>query len=656
MIVLSDWASGPNERRLEERVRRLSDLLDDMHEGATIVGRDNRIEYLNRAAAVLLHDVTGVPTDQLLGKSGAELGIPDERDFAKNRARFEALARRRASAEEQVFGRWHRTRYRAISSDGGDLEAISFVHADIHEHRMAELRLELVSRLSAIVGSVDYEDVATALASLPIPDFADWCAVNLVEDGRILRTALSQSDPDRAALRDAYLRALPEWTENPLWTHLKLTSGFQLLTDVSDELLRKLTVNATQYNFLKEVGVQSLMVQPVVARGQIVAIFNLMYTAESGRRYGRGDPELAGEMALHAAHIIENARLLRDLRAIEARFRMTIEAAKTAVFEQDTSLRYRWYYYPLMPSGVSGRTDEEILAPDDAAALTTIKRRALEGCEQVTGEVALMIAGERRSYRVAVEAVRDHAGRTTGIIGAGTDITEEKRALQQLADALEFRDRMIGVLGHDLRNPLNATHLAAERLLRHGLPPEEMTQTVAVIKRANERMSKVIGTLLDFAHMRSEAELTVTRAPTDLGELVREIASEFAITFPDRTVPIDVQGDPKGQWDWARVSQAISNLVSNALTHGDPRGPVRVTVDGSGAAVVVIKVENDGPPIPSEVQPVLFEPFSRGRTSHGLGLGLFVARRVAVAHGGSIDVESSAETGTVFTMVLPRAA
>jgi signal transduction histidine kinase len=96
--------------------------------------------------------------------------------------------------------------------------------------------------------------------------------------------------------------------------------------------------------------------------------------------------------------------------------------------------------------------------------------------------------------------------------------------------------------------------------------------------------------------------------------------------------------------------------VANALEHGEPRSPVSLSVDGSGEAVVV-KVRNDGPPIPSELRPRLFEAFSRGDTSpHGLGLGLFIVKQIAVAHEGTIDVESSAERGTVFTLVLPRAA
>jgi signal transduction histidine kinase len=653
MMALSDWASAANELRLEERVRRLSDLLDDMHDGAAIIGRDNRIEYLNRSAAAFLHQLSGVPMDQLLGKSGAELGLPKEIDFAGRAATIEALARRRASREEQLLGRWQKTRYRAISSDAGDLEAIAFVHSDIHEHKLAELRLELLSRLSAIIGSVDYEDVATALASIPIPDMADWCAVNLVEDGRILGTSVSQCDPGKAALRDAFMRAASEWTENPLWTTLKLTSGFQLLTDVSDELLRKLTVNTKQYAFMKEVGVQSVMVQPVVSRGQIVAIFNLLYTAESGRRYGRGDPELAEELALHAAHIIENARLLRDLRASEARFRIALTGAKTVVFEQDAALRYRWFFNPLAPVNLSGRADDEVFSPDDAAVLTALKRPILAGAGTRTQEVGLTLGGERRIYRESLEGMHDHAGRTVGVIGSAIDITDEKRMQQQLREAVGFRERIMGVLGHDLRNPLNAAKMAATTLLQQDMT-EAMRGRVDVINRATDRMTEMIETLLDVTRVRSGGGVPIERVPTDLGALAREVTSELAAVHQDRALYIDERGDVRGQWDPARLRQAISNLVANAAEHGDPHRPVRISVDGSGEAVVVT-VRNEGPPIPPELRPVLFEAFSRGDSSPGgLGLGLFIVREIAVAHGGTIDAESSAETGTVFTLVLPR--
>jgi hypothetical protein len=312
-------------------------------------------------------------------ESGRELGLPEEIDVSSQPGKIQALARQRASREEQFLGRWYRTRYRAISSADGNVEAIAFVRSDIHEHKLAGLRLELLSRLSAMVGNVDYEDVTNALASIPVPEFADWCTVNLIDEGRIVRTSVSHCVPNKATLRDAVMGAAPKWNENPLWTRMKLTRGFQLLADVSDDLLRKLTLDAEQYGFMKQMGLQSILVQPVVSRGQIVAIVNLMYTTQSGRRYGLGDPELAAEMALHAAHIIENARLLRDLRATEARFRVSLAGAKTAVFEQDSSLRYRWLYYGPLRLSLVGRTDEEIFPADEAVLLTALKRRRAWG-------------------------------------------------------------------------------------------------------------------------------------------------------------------------------------------------------------------------------------------------------------------------------------
>jgi signal transduction histidine kinase len=197
--------------------------------------------------------------------------------------------------------------------------------------------------------------------------------------------------------------------------------------------------------------------------------------------------------------------------------------------------------------------------------------------------------------------------------------------------------------------------MAAGSLLRQDLP-EAAREKVDVIDRAANRMREMIETLLDLTRARGKGGLPVRRVPCDVGVIAREVASELAAASPNRTLQVEVQGALGGRWDPARVGQAISNLLGNALEHGDPRTPVLLSVAGSDEAVVV-KVRNDGPPIPPELRPVLFEAFSRGeKSSHGLGLGLFMVKQIAAAHGGTIDVKSDAETGTVFTLVLPRAS
>jgi PAS domain S-box-containing protein len=655
MATVCDWASAADRCRLREGYDRLSDLLDDMDEGTLIVSANGRIDYVNRRLAHQVFELTGVPRGQLVGKTFAELGMGPE-SLCRKPDEYIPLARRRASYEQVLRGRWYETKFRAIYAPSGEV-AVAFVSRDIHQRKLAQIRLELLAKLSAMVGCVDYDHVAEALAGLPIPELADWCIVNLVEDERIVRTFVAQSDPAKSALRDALVRAVPDWSRNPLWTEMRLTSGFQLLTDVSDELLRKFALNEQQYRVLLMTGVRSLMVQPVVARDRIAALITFMYTTESGRRYGQDDPALAGELALYAAQIIENARLMRDLRATEARFCVSLAGAKTLVYEQDAALRYRWGYSPIVPVNVVGKTHEDLFSAEDAALLTALKRRVLESGEGVCEELVVHLGGERHNLRQAIEPIRDQEGKVVGVIGSATDISAEKQTQEQLSQALGFRDRMIGVLGHELRNPLAAIKMAAAVMARVPDLPEELRKGTQIIEKATGRMNEMIETLLDFARVESLGKLPVSLAPTDVGAKAREVVEEARAAWPDRTIELATGGDLHGQWDPARLQQALSNLIVNALQHGEPRKPVRVSADGVGTAVL-LRVRNEGTPIPSDLMPALFEPFARGPSDtspQGLGLGLFIVKQIAIAHGGTVDVESNPEVGTLFTLLLPRA-
>jgi signal transduction histidine kinase len=169
-------------------------------------------------------------------------------------------------------------------------------------------------------------------------------------------------------------------------------------------------------------------------------------------------------------------------------------------------------------------------------------------------------------------------------------------------------------------------------------------------------MEEMINTLLDFARARSGTAIPLSPAPTDLGEIVRETVEELRSAWPRREVEVVVHGDARGEWDGPRIAQVTSNLVANALIHGAVETPVQVMVSDEGAWVDV-SVHNAGPPIPPELMPVLFEPFRRGAEearAGGLGLGLYIAHQIVAAHGGSIEVRSTASEGTRFTLHLPR--
>jgi signal transduction histidine kinase len=563
------------------------------------------------------------------------------------------LALARETFEMKVSGRTKQGQFNAIYGPSGKVAAISLIVRDVHGRKLAQTRLELLTKMANLDSMLDHDEVAEALARIPIPEFADWCAVNFVEDGRIKRSYVAHRDPAQSPLRDAIMRLVP--ARHPLWQEL-LTSGLQLLTEVSDDLLRRLASSEEQYRLFGQMGIRSLLVVPMVVRGKIIGIMNLVYTRQSGRRYGRDDPPLAEELALRTAQVFEGSRLMKDLKASEARFRIALACARTVVYEQDTSLRYVWYYNPLMPGDLVGKTHEESFPAPEAARLTAAKRQVLEHGEPVDDEMDLTF-GDVTHFRESIEPRRNQYGRITGVIGAATDITEQHRMRRELEEDVRFREQMMGILGHDLRNPLNTVIIAADSVLRaQELSARTHNQTER-LRRAAGRMLEMIDTLLDFTRVRFVGNVPISRAPADLAEISAAVIDEAHVTRPDRAIELAVHGDPHGEWDPARLSQTISNLVANAITYGRSETPVQVSIEAEGRDVDV-KVHNEGQPIPADQLPELFEPFHRGhgedRSPGGLGLGLYIAQQIARAHEGSISVASTEKEGTTFTLHMPR--
>jgi signal transduction histidine kinase len=239
-------------------------------------------------------------------------------------------------------------------------------------------------------------------------------------------------------------------------------------------------------------------------------------------------------------------------------------------------------------------------------------------------------------------------------------LTESIRSYTQTVD--RTRLMFLAILGHDLRNPLNSVSLSAGVLASEDGLDADARGTVAGISAAVTAMDGMVADLLDFAASGLGATMPLTAAPTDLGALCREVVAEAAAAHPTRALRLDASGDLTGEWDGARLRQVVSNLLGNAVQHGS--GPVQVTagVDpAAGSDGVVLVVRNGGPPIPPDDLATIFDPLVRGtsadprrRRPGSIGLGLYIAREVAAAHGGTIEVTSTAEAGTAFTVRLPR--
>ena len=256
---------------------------------------------------------------------------------------------------------------------------------------------------------------------------------------------------------------------------------------------------------------------------------------------------------------------------------------------------------------------------------------------------------------------------------AATDLTDMIRfneAIDQLIaesvaqysdDVSETKDRFLAILGHDLRNPLGAILMSASYMLDIGGMNEANSGMLTQIVRSTRRMNAMVGDLLDFTRSRLGGDgMPIARAETDATRVLREIVTEVRTRYPHATITLDAEGMLLGMWDSARLTQALTNLVSNAVQHGANDTTITVRARGSRDDVTV-DVHNTGEAIAEASLKEMFKVASRlapkqDRSDGHLGLGLFIVERIVAAHGGTIEVKSTDTGGTTFTVTLPRVA
>ena len=229
-------------------------------------------------------------------------------------------------------------------------------------------------------------------------------------------------------------------------------------------------------------------------------------------------------------------------------------------------------------------------------------------------------------------------------------------AVDELRRGLRLNEMFIGILGHDLRNPLNAIVTAAQLALMRSTG-EKLQKPLSRILTSSGRMTRMIDQLLDFTRVRVGGRIPIAPRPLDVLPLLRQIVEELEDAYPERALQLEASGGTTGNWDADRLGQVFSNVIGNALQHGEPSAPVTVRVEGQDAGTIRVDVHNVGC-VPPQYRDTLFEPMSGGTLrrdgSRGLGLGLYITREIVRAHGGSIVCSSDAVAGTTLSLTLPR--
>ncbi len=372
------------------------------------------------------------------------------------------------------------------------------------------------------------------------------------------------------------------------------------------------------------------------------------------------------ELLARVRTLVRTRRLAEAIRVREERFVTTLTSIGDAVITTDlkgviTFLNHGAEVLTGWQSAeVLGRLFDDVFEVFDAGSHTRVES-AVRGVlreHQTVGLSGDQVLRRRDGSEVPVEqtATPIGEGSALGVVVVLRDISLRRRAALEAKERADFEEKLIGIVSHDLRNPLNVILLSATSLLRYDQPDERTSKISNRIVTSAERATRLVTDLLDFTQARLGSGIPVYVQPVDLNAIAGQVVEELHAAHPAREVRVEHVGDTTGEWDPDRLAQVLLNLLSNAVKYGLDDGEVVLRTKGEADAVVV-EVHNRGTPIPPELLPVVFQPMRRGatrRSDRSVGLGLYIVKHIVDAHGGGIEARSSADEGTTFTVRLPR--
>ncbi|RZJ07947.1 MAG: PAS domain S-box protein, partial [Rubrivivax sp.] len=356
----------------------------------------------------------------------------------------------------------------------------------------------------------------------------------------------------------------------------------------------------------------------------------------------------------------------RELAEARVRLELALDAAQLSQWSVDLPARERRYApeVALLLGHAEARPVDAAafltcIHPDDrereAAALETFLDAGGSGERQHTVFRLQGVDGVERWVAAWGRLRLNAAGAPAAFVGVLQDVTASQRQRAIAEDRALLAEQTLGIVGHDLRNPLFAIQMSADTLARRTLGAEQQQAVVARIRSSTGRATRLIADLLDFTQARNGRALSVNLAPVDVHAVAREVVNELSVAYKTDRLRHVAEGGSRATADADRLSQAIGNLVANALHYGRPDSPVTVMSVGL-AGEVRLTVHNEGSAIDAKLLPRIFEPMTRGVDSGDLrsvGLGLFIVREIAMAHGGSVECHSDDASGTTFTIRLP---
>ncbi|HEY2856096.1 MAG TPA: ATP-binding protein [Gemmatimonadaceae bacterium] len=553
----------------------------------------------------------------VLGHQLAETIIPPQyRD-----AHYRGFARYLKTGEARILGR--RIEVEGMRADGSFFPcelAVTQVPVpgppvftaylrDLTEQRRLRATQELLLRASGVLLSyIDTERMLCDLSSVVVPAFADWYTVDVVDKDRtIRRLETKHRDPAKVGYAKDLAARYANRPESSYGARAAIRTGqSQLVTNVTDGVLRGIAQDAEHMQLLRALGLRSFIATPLRGRDTILGAITFV-SAESGRRYDAYDLEVAEELATRASQAMDNGRLFADVE--EAREQLEQQAAE-------------------------------------------LEQQAAE-LESTTSDLESSNAKLRSANETLAARTRE-AERARG---------EAETARHEADEANRAKSEFLAAMSHELRTPLNAI-IGYAQLLEvgvHGSVSGEQLADLGRIQRSAQHLLGLITDILNFAKLESgrvQYEIESTHLDEVLASVEELIAPLAAAKRIQYSLRIDCKSD-RVCADSEKLRQILINLLSNAIRYTEPDGQVIVSCDADDQHVM-INVRDTGVGIPADKLEAIFEPFVQVSRAYagqrqGTGLGLSISRDLAQGMGGELTVRSEIGKGSVFTVRLRKA-
>jgi PAS domain S-box-containing protein len=643
--------------RAEELIRYRA-LADAMPQLVWTTDAKGRVDYVNKGWI----DYTGISLEELQGDG--QVGVVHTDDLPSTIERWHSALQtgrpyeveyRLRRASDGAY-RWQLARALPGVDEKGNVTGWVGTCTDIDDQKRAGERQRFLLDAGRVLGSsLDYRRTLADVARLAVPDIADWCQVDIVDnEGSIKQLALAHADPAKLAFAEELTSRYPSDTSAPQGPAAVIRSGKpELVRTITAEQVEAAAVDELHLDLLRELALRSYMCVPLVARGRTLGAITFV-GAESGRLYDENDLVVAEELAQRASTAIDNAQLYREAeeRGEAARVLATVGDGVFLVDDEGTIRLWN-----PAAEAITGLRGEEMLgkrAEDVLPGWSSIAARipiaSSPGPPDGRAETVPLELGGRERW-LSISGV----GFDEGIVYAFRDLTEE-RALESM------RQEFVATVSHELRTPLAAIYGSALTIRRDDidLDDEMRSQLLGVIAEESDRLGEIVNDLLLASHLDS-GRLEAATESCDGAELANSVV-HAARAHAGETIAIELDAGrdlPPVLADPGQLQQVLSNLVDNAIKYSPDGGTINVRLEAQNGHLR-FEVRDEGLGIPPNEQQRIFEKFYRldpdmTRGIGGTGLGLYICRELVRRVGGRIWVESAEGRGSTFSVEIPLA-